>query len=47
MENMPEIEGVVVVAQGGGEPTVVSEITSAIEALLGVPAHKIKVLKMS
>lgn len=47
MENMPEIEGVVIVAQGGGEPTVVSEITSAIEALLGVPAHKIKVLKMS
>lgn len=46
-ENMPEIEGVIVAAQGGGDGTVEADITSAIEALLGVAAHKIKVMKMS
>lgn len=47
LENMPEVEGVVIVAKGGGDGVVAAEITSAIEALLGIPAHKIKVLKMS
>lgn len=47
LENMPEVEGIIIVAQGGGDGTVASNITSAVEALLGVPAHKIKVLKMS
>jgi stage III sporulation protein AG len=47
MENMPEVEGIIVVAQGGGDGTIASNITSAVEALLDVPAHKIKVLKMS
>lgn len=46
-ENMPEVEGVVIVAKGGGDGTVCANITSAVEALLGVPTHKIKVLKMS
>lgn len=40
------IEGVIVVAEGGGNGTVSANITSAIEALLGIPAHKIKILKM-
>jgi len=40
------IEGVIVVAEGGGNGTVSANITSAIEALLGIPTHKIKVLKM-
>ena len=43
----PDIEGVIVAAQGGGDGTVEADITSAIEALLGVAAHKIKVMKMS
>ena len=47
LENMPEVEGVVIVAKGGGNGSVAAEITSAIEALLGIPAHKVKVLKMS
>lgn len=46
-ENMPEVEGIVIVAKGGGDGTVCADITSAAEALLGVPAHKIKVLKMN
>lgn len=47
MENMPEVEGIIIVAEGGGDGTIASNITSAVEALLNVPAHKIKVLKMS
>lgn len=46
-QNMPEIEGVLVVAAGGGDGTIAAQITAAVEALLGIPAHKIKVLKMS
>ena len=46
-ENMPEVEGIVIVAKGGGDGHVCADITAAAEALLGVPAHKIKVLKMN
>ena len=44
-ETMPEIEGVLVVAQGAGSGSVKSEIYEAVQALFNVPAHKIKVLK--
>ena len=40
-------DSIVIVAQGGDNGSVVSNITSALEALLGIPVHKIKVLKMS
>lgn len=43
----PEIEGVLVIAQGGGSQTTISEIVDAVEVLFGVPAHKIKVMKMN
>lgn len=46
-QDMPTVEGVIVVAKGGGDGSVAAEITAAVEALLDVPAHKIKVLKMS
>ncbi|MCD7745496.1 MAG: stage III sporulation protein AG [Lachnospiraceae bacterium] len=42
----PEILGVLVIAQGAGSQTVVTEITEAVMALFGVEAHKIKVMKM-
>ncbi len=42
----PEIEGVLVIAQGGGNSSVAAEITEAVMALFGVEAHKIKVMKM-
>lgn len=42
----PEIDGVLVIAQGAGSGSVASEITEAVMALFGVPAHKIKVMKM-
>lgn len=42
----PEVDGVLVIAQGGGNTAVVQEITEAVMALFGVEAHKIKVMKM-
>lgn len=44
-EMQPEIAGVVISAQGGGSAQVKAEISEAMEALFGLPAHKIKVLK--
>ena len=43
----PEIEGVLVAAQGAGDETIVNEITYAVQVLFDVPVHKIKVVKMS
>ena len=45
-ELSPEIEGVLVIAQGADNGTIVTEITEAVMALFGVEAHKIKVMKM-
>lgn len=44
-ELTPEIEGVLVVAQGGDNAVVIRDITEAIQALFGVEAHKIKIMK--
>lgn len=43
----PEIRGVIVVAQGGGNPIVVQQIQEAVMALFHIEAHEIKVLKMA
>lgn len=43
----PEIEGVVVIAEGGGNLSTVGEIIDAVEVLFDVPTHKIKVMKMN
>ena len=42
----PSIEGVTVVAQGGGNALIQKNITEVIQALFGIEAHKIKVVKM-
>jgi len=42
----PDIEGVLVIAQGGEDPKIIQEINSAVQVLFDVPAHKIKVMKM-
>lgn len=44
-ELRPEISGIIISASGGDRPQVQSEISQAMEALFGLPAHKIKVLK--
>lgn len=43
----PEIEGVLVVAQGGGSSIVKENISEAVLALFPIEAHKIKVVKMN
>jgi stage III sporulation protein AG len=43
----PQVEGVVVIAQGGGNISVVTEIIEALQVLFDVPAHKVKVMKMN
>ena len=42
-----EVTGVLVVCEGGDDKNLVAYITDAINGLLGVPVHKIKVMKMS
>lgn len=44
-EMLPQVSGIAVVAQGGKNAVVKSEISSMIQALFGLPAHKIKVLE--
>ena len=41
-ELAPEVEGVVVIADGGDNAVVAQNITEAVQALFGVEAHKIK-----
>lgn len=45
-EKMPAVEGVVIVAEGGDNSVVVSNISEAVKALFGIEAHKIKVMKL-
>lgn len=44
-ELYPEIEGVVVIADGGSDAVVRQEISEAVQALFDVAAHKIKIMK--
>lgn len=46
-EIYPEVEGVLVVAQGGDNSSVNLAIVDAIQALFGVEVHKIKIVKMN
>ncbi|MBR3933871.1 MAG: hypothetical protein IKJ68_08210 [Clostridia bacterium] len=41
-----KIEGVVIVAEGGGDDTVVNVLRGAVSGYLGIPVHKVNVLKM-
>ena len=42
-ELAPEISGIVISAQGGGNASVQKEISEAMQALFGLPAHKISI----
>ena len=44
-EREPEIEGVVIVCQGGYDSVIKSEITDAVGALFSIESHKIKIMK--
>ena len=45
-ELLPTVEGVLVVAQGAGSTSVKKQIQETIEALFGLDAHKISIMKM-
>ncbi len=44
-ELSPEIGGVIVIADGGDNAVTAQNITEAVQALFGVEAHKIKIMK--
>ncbi len=46
-EIYPQVEGVLVVAEGGDNSCVILAITDAIQALFGIDVHKIKIVKMN
>ena len=45
-QKLPRVEGVLVIAQGGGDSRVKQDISSAVQALFPVEVHKIKIVKM-
>lgn len=45
-KKFPDIEGVLIVAEGGDNIKVKNQLIRSTQALLGVEAHKIEVLKM-
>lgn len=42
----PQVIGALVVAEGGGDSRVRADLTRAVQALLGLPPHKVRVLPM-
>lgn len=46
LEINPKVEGVLVIAEGGGNSRIRQEILEAAQALFGIDAHKIKIMKM-
>ena len=45
-QKLPAVEGVLIIAQGGGNSLVKQEIQAAVMALFPIEAHKIKIVKM-
>ncbi len=43
----PKIEGVIVTAEGAQDANVKTNIISAVEAVTGVPTHKVQVFSMN
>ncbi|QSZ26512.1 stage III sporulation protein AG [Aceticella autotrophica] len=41
---MPEIRGVIVVAEGADNPNIQYQLLSAVQTALGIPAYKVKVI---
>lgn len=44
-EISPQVEGVVVIAEGGDHAVVVQNITESVQALFGIDTHKIRIVK--
>ena len=46
VETEPRVEGVIIVAQGGGDIRIVEALVNATRAVLGIEAHRVSVLEM-
>ena len=44
---MPKVEGAIIIAEGGENVTIKSNIIQAVSAVTGLPSHKIQVFKMT
>ena len=44
---MPKIEGAIIIAEGGENATIKTNIIQAVSAVTGLATHKIQVFKMS
>ncbi|MGI6129926.1 MAG: hypothetical protein ACOYEO_07540 [bacterium] len=44
-EKFPSVRGVLIVAKGAADPTTKEELSQAVQVLLGLPAHKVKVME--
>lgn len=44
--NAPKVKGIIIVCDGGDNPSVENQITNAVSAALGIGANRISVLKM-
>ena len=42
-----KVEGIIIVAQGGGDAKIISMIRNSVSESFGIPIHKVVVLKMS
>lgn len=45
-EKYPEVEGIIIVAEGGDDFLVKEALSKGAQALLNVPAHKVEIFKM-
>ncbi len=43
----PQVEGILVISTGGDNSKIINQIIEASQVLFGVPAHKVKVMKMN
>ncbi|WP_058485263.1 stage III sporulation protein AG [Defluviitalea phaphyphila] len=46
-EKQPEVKGVLILAEGGEDPRIKQKLTTAVQTLLDVPAHKVQVFKIN
>ena len=46
-EREPEVEGILVIAEGGDNVLIIRDIMESAEVLFNIPMHKVKVMKMS
>lgn len=43
----PQVEGILVISTGGDKSEIINQIIEASQVLFGLPAHKVKVMKMN